>query len=200
MLGPVDDAFFRWVTDLGVTGPDQGRGGRYLFVGPNYDGELPTQGFHIVRSDTYVNWLLMRAFVTDTGTEGAVAGVKAAMKVYPLSEAASPPEQAFVNISGKQMNTIHANDVSFFTELNAVVHTSRPMRFQRSSWACSLQSGSRRAKSSNRTSVCARSFPRLSQSATRRQERSRIARVAKRPISTKTGNGIRRLPGAAIAS
>ncbi|HRK95129.1 MAG TPA: DUF1254 domain-containing protein [Rhodospirillales bacterium] len=121
VLGPVDDAFFRWVTDLGVTGPDQGRGGRYLFVGPNYDGELPTQGFHVVHSDTYVNWLLMRAFVTDSGTEGAVAGVKAAMRVYPLSEAASPPEQAFVNISGVQMNTIHANDVSFFDELNAVV-------------------------------------------------------------------------------
>jgi hypothetical protein len=45
VLGPVDDAFFRWVTDLGVTGPDQGRGGRYLFVGPNYAGELPIPSY-----------------------------------------------------------------------------------------------------------------------------------------------------------
>ncbi len=26
VLGPADDAFFRWVTDVGLTGPDQGKG------------------------------------------------------------------------------------------------------------------------------------------------------------------------------
>lgn len=31
-LGPVDDAYFRWVTDISLTGPDRGKGGRYLFV------------------------------------------------------------------------------------------------------------------------------------------------------------------------
>jgi len=27
LLGPVDDAYFRWVIDFGLTGPDQGKGG-----------------------------------------------------------------------------------------------------------------------------------------------------------------------------
>ncbi len=36
LVGAVDDAFFRWVTDLGVTGPNQGKGGKYVFVGPDY--------------------------------------------------------------------------------------------------------------------------------------------------------------------
>ena len=30
ILGPVDDAYFRWVTDVGLTGPDKGNGGKYL--------------------------------------------------------------------------------------------------------------------------------------------------------------------------
>ena len=30
ILGPVDDAYFRWVTDVGLTGPDKGKGGKYL--------------------------------------------------------------------------------------------------------------------------------------------------------------------------
>jgi hypothetical protein len=30
VLGPVDDAFSRFVTDVGLTGPDQGKGGKYL--------------------------------------------------------------------------------------------------------------------------------------------------------------------------
>ncbi len=51
-LGPVDDADFRWVTDVGVTGPDKGAGGDYLFVPPGYTGAVPQQGFHIARPRT----------------------------------------------------------------------------------------------------------------------------------------------------
>ena len=42
VLGPADDAFFRWVTDVGLTGPDKGKGGKYLFVPPGYTGKLPS--------------------------------------------------------------------------------------------------------------------------------------------------------------
>ncbi len=121
MLGPVDDAFFRWVTDVGVTGPDQGRGGRYLFVGPDYQGPLPDVGFHIVRSQTYMNWLLTRAFVSEAGLQSTVDGVKATMKLYPLAELGTPQEQVFVNLTGNQVNTIHANDFSYFEELNDAI-------------------------------------------------------------------------------
>jgi hypothetical protein len=34
LLGTIDDMWFRWVTDLGLPGPDRGAGGRYLIVGP----------------------------------------------------------------------------------------------------------------------------------------------------------------------
>ena len=121
VLGFVNDAFFRWVADVGVTGMDQGRGGRYLFLPPGYDGPVPERGFHVVPTDTNMHWVLARAFVTDGGLEEAVAGVKAGMKVYLLSEAASPPEETFVDLSGRQMSTIHANDVTFYEELAAVV-------------------------------------------------------------------------------
>ena len=39
LLGGVNDAFFRWVTDIGVTGPDQGRGGRYLYCAAAMNSE-----------------------------------------------------------------------------------------------------------------------------------------------------------------
>ena len=38
VLGMVDDSYFRYVADIGLTGPDQGKGGKYLFVGPDYKG------------------------------------------------------------------------------------------------------------------------------------------------------------------
>ena len=34
ILGTVDDMWFRWLTDVGLPGPDRAQGGRYLFVGP----------------------------------------------------------------------------------------------------------------------------------------------------------------------
>jgi hypothetical protein len=41
--------------------------------------------------------------------------------MYPLAQASHPPEQKFINLSGKQFNTIHANTFHFYEELNAVV-------------------------------------------------------------------------------
>lgn len=121
VLGPVDDAFFRWVTDIGLTGPDQGEGGRYLFLPPGYDGPVPDDDFHIVRSQTYTNWLLIRAFVVDGDLAATTSGVKSVMRVFPFSEARLPPQQKFVNLTGNKLNTIHANDYQFFEELNEVI-------------------------------------------------------------------------------
>ena len=50
VLGPVDDAYFRCVTDVGLTGPDKGEGGKYLFVPPGYTGKLPSDGYFVVKS------------------------------------------------------------------------------------------------------------------------------------------------------
>jgi hypothetical protein len=97
VLGPVDDAYFRWVTDVGVTGPDKGEGGKYLFVHTDYKGDIP-DGYFIAKTPSYRNLMLMRAFVKDGDVAGAVKGVKAKFRIYTLSEEKSPPEQRFLNI------------------------------------------------------------------------------------------------------
>src|SRR6185312_12160471 len=51
-LGVVQDAWFRWIVDLGLPGPDRGEGGKYLIVPPGYSGELPDGGFFIARART----------------------------------------------------------------------------------------------------------------------------------------------------
>ena len=43
-LGVIDDSWFRWVTDVGLPGPDRGEGGRFLLVPPDYTGVLPESG------------------------------------------------------------------------------------------------------------------------------------------------------------
>ncbi len=121
VLGILDDAHWRWVDDLGVTGPDQGKGGKYLLVPPNYKGRLPSSGYFIAKTRTYSNLVIMRAFTQGSDVATIVKNVKANAAMYPLSAAANPPKQKFVNFSGKQFNTVHANDFTFYEELNEVV-------------------------------------------------------------------------------
>ena len=119
VLGTIDDAYFRFVADVGMTGADQGQGGKYLLVPPGYKGALPKSGYRIAHSRTYTNLVFYRAFVQDGDIAAAVRGVKAKARIHPYAAAAAPP--VFVNLSGKQVNTIHANDYGFYEELDAVV-------------------------------------------------------------------------------
>ena len=45
----VDDFWFRSVTELGRTGPDGGKGGKFLLV-PGYRGDVATEGYFVVRA------------------------------------------------------------------------------------------------------------------------------------------------------
>ena len=108
----VDDFWFRYVTDMGIAGPDHGEGGRYLFLPPGYDGEVPDD-YYVFRPPTFTNWVVLRAL-------GGVPALKES-KFYPLSDAADPPPVDFVNIAAFHFNTVHANDFSFYEEVNTIV-------------------------------------------------------------------------------
>ena len=74
MLGILDDMAFLYMTDLGMAGPDQGRGGRFLILPPDYKGTIPP-GFHVVHSKTYGAWLFMRGYL-DKGIEAASLNIR----------------------------------------------------------------------------------------------------------------------------
>ena len=120
VLGPLDDAWFRWVTDVGITGPDKGAGGKYLLLPPGYTGEVP-DGYFVARSRTFGNLLFFRTFLKNGDPKPGVDSVKKGLRVYSLSQAANPPEMKFVNISGKAFNTIGPSDYSAFEYLNRTI-------------------------------------------------------------------------------
>ena len=116
-LGAIDNFWFRWVGDVGETGPDKGKGGKYLLLPPGYKGSVP-EGYFVLRSPTYNHWFILRVF---GAAEAAVASVKKNLRIYPLAKAANPPQMKFVNLSGKYFNTIGAIDFSYFEDVNTVV-------------------------------------------------------------------------------
>lgn len=118
--GTVDDAFFRFVVDMGRPGPDQGKGGKYLILPPGYKGEEPS-GYFVARSRSYVNLVVLRGFLVDGKPDAAVKSFKEGIKVYPLAQAKTPPAMQFVNGSKKAVNTVHANNYEFYEELAHVI-------------------------------------------------------------------------------
>lgn len=118
--GTVNDAWFRFVTDMGAPGPDRGAGGKYLLVPAGYDGALP-DGYFVAESPSGINFIALRGFLVDRKTDAAKAMFEEGVRIYPLAAAEDPPEMEFISISGKCFNTIHANDAGFYEELSAVI-------------------------------------------------------------------------------
>jgi hypothetical protein len=120
VLGVVNDFWFRYVTDLGNAGPDKGQGGKYLILPPDHSGPVP-EGYFVFKSPTYGNLVLGRGFLQDGSPRAAVESLKQHMRVYPLSETGQPHPPKFVDLSGREMNTVHSNDFRFYEELDQIV-------------------------------------------------------------------------------
>ncbi|WP_245232708.1 DUF1254 domain-containing protein [Thiorhodococcus minor] len=136
-VGTINDMWFSWIIDVGGPGPDRGRGGKYLIVGPGYDGPLPEGGYFVAHSKTNRVLYASRAYLVDNDPKPAVENVKANMKIYPyargafgtsiaqalsgavrLGEEAEIPETTFVEASNLSFNTIPPSDFGFYEWIN----------------------------------------------------------------------------------
>jgi hypothetical protein len=64
MLGAFNDAWFRYMQDVGPLGQDKGAGGSYLVLPPDFEGDIP-DGYFIVQSPTYRVWTFMRGSIAN---------------------------------------------------------------------------------------------------------------------------------------
>lgn len=115
MLGGFVDLWQRQLMEVGPTGADKGKGGKFLFLPPDYDGAAPA-GYFTARSSTYGATLGVRGFLVDGKPDKAVALMKSA-RIYPLARAGDPPGMTFVNGSGKEIDTIFSDSYQFFADL-----------------------------------------------------------------------------------
>jgi hypothetical protein len=121
VLGAINDIWFRWVIDVGITGPDKGKGGKYLLLPPGYKGNVP-KGYIVVKSPTYNLWVPWRSFLVNGDPKPGVELVKQFTKIYPLADVGKPAQPlTYVDLSGKSFNIINPADYRFWELLNQVV-------------------------------------------------------------------------------
>ena len=119
MLGFLNDGWQRFAGNMGVTGPDRGKGGKYLVLPPGYSGPVP-EGYFLLKPPTNRNFLFLRGSIAK-GLVPAVNNITDNLRVYPLKDAAKPAATEFVDMSGRAFNTVFPSDFSYYEMLNEVV-------------------------------------------------------------------------------
>ena len=141
-LGTFDDMWFRWVIDFGKPGPDRSEGGKFLLVGPGYDGYLPEDGFYVAHAGTDRVIMLGRSYLTDDDPAPTVKVIKDTLKIYPYSPGgvglpvarfleggiklgrdAEPRAPVYHEGTGLVINTIPPNDYGYYEMLNRLVQS-----------------------------------------------------------------------------
>ena len=102
LIGLVNDHHQGWVLDMGLPGPDAGKGGKHLLVPPDYKGSIPA-GYQVGRTRSLKNLIAVRALPAAGDVESAMRGLRS-IKIYPLASAAHPEALPAVDTSDKSMD------------------------------------------------------------------------------------------------
>ncbi|MFD1605384.1 DUF1254 domain-containing protein [Flavobacterium artemisiae] len=134
MQGILDDFFQRpvaseipiegriWAGDIGLPGPDKGKGGKYLLLPPDYKGTLPT-GYYPYRSRTYNVFVFLRGFFKDPKQLEEPVKVMEQLKIYPLGKEASAKTMQFPNGSNVPINMLYPQDGKAFEMLSRFINS-----------------------------------------------------------------------------
>jgi hypothetical protein len=113
--------------DVGLPGPDGGRGGKFLILPPrhNYNKPLPVGNF-IYRSGTNNVFVFLRSFYQDpTNLTPAVELLQRA-KIYPLGGKARAKPMQYPDASGVAVNMLPIGDSSAFDQLKLLIESEGP--------------------------------------------------------------------------
>jgi len=122
-LGNFCDAWWEPLTDVGISGEDKGKGGKYLVLPADYKGKVPT-GYIPVRTRTSNYFMGLRS-ILESPSETNVRtgnGLVNRIKAYPLSKAGTPPQQRFIDMTDVMYEALPHYDESFYPSLSRMLN------------------------------------------------------------------------------
>ena len=115
---PVDGGKFSG--DVGLAGPDGGKGGKFLLLPPGYKGAVP-EGYYVYRSGTNNVFVFLRGFYQDPKNLTPAVEHIEQTKIYPLNGEATAKPMKFPDASGVPANMLPISDGSAFDQLKMLV-------------------------------------------------------------------------------
>lgn len=117
---PVDGG--RFFGDVGLPGPDAGKGGKFLLLPPGYEGPLPEDCF-VYRSPTNTVFVFLRAFYQDPKNLAPAVSLIEQSRIYPLNGSGTCRPMQFPDASGVPVDMLPISDGTAFNELKKLVDT-----------------------------------------------------------------------------
>jgi len=115
---PVDGG--KYFGDVGLFGPDGGKGGKFLLLPPGYRGAVP-EGYYVYRSGTNSVFIFLRGFYEDPKNLTPAVAHLEKTKIYPLNGEAGAKPMKFPDGSGVPVNMLPISDGSAFDQLKLLV-------------------------------------------------------------------------------
>jgi hypothetical protein len=119
IVGPTIDGK-TWKGDVGLAGPDAGKGGAFVLLPPGYDGPEPDGPF-VYRSRTHNVFLFWRAFFQDPHDLAPAVGRIEDTVIYPLSGKSDALPMEFPNASGVPCDMLFPADGTYFEMLDRFI-------------------------------------------------------------------------------
>ena len=118
IAGMVDDFWQRPVTDLGLAGPDQGKGGKYLVLGP---GQTVPQadGFIVVHSPSLNVSIGVRILETDPEKAERLQNQ---FRFYPYAQRDNPPTNRVTRSGGKKWSMTQPRGMAYWERLAEILN------------------------------------------------------------------------------
>jgi hypothetical protein len=122
-IGLVDDHYQGWVLDMGIPGPDAGKGGKYLLLPPGYRGAIPAS-YHVGHSLSNKVLVAVRALPVG-GNVAQAMGALRALRIYPLADAPHPPPFKAVDTTQIKMDNSSLaweDNIQFWEKLHDIIN------------------------------------------------------------------------------
>ena len=108
--------------DVGLPGPDSGKGGKFLILPPRYSGKVP-DGYYVYRSGTNNVFIFLRSFYQSLDNISPAVEVLKQSVLYPLGKKGSAAKMKFEDASGKPHEMLPRTDATAFQQLKYLVDT-----------------------------------------------------------------------------
>nr|WP_321452266.1 DUF1214 domain-containing protein [uncultured Carboxylicivirga sp.] len=118
LYGQVVDAWQSTIAGVGPSGADKGKGGKYIFIPPNYKGVIPAQGYIPVESTTYRLALVFRSIRGKNATDKDAYEYTQSMKMYYLGD--EDKETKFVDGIPYPLQSLPRYDYRALEDIHAI--------------------------------------------------------------------------------
>ena len=109
-----------YLGDIGLPGPDKGKGGNFLILPPGYKGEFP-KGYYVYRSETNNVFIFLRTFFDDPKDLSHAVGLMESVKIYPLGRKDTAKAMQYPDASGVPVNMLPHSDITAFEQLKRLL-------------------------------------------------------------------------------